>query len=73
MADETASKPPDWADVIRQAYEEIDARLRQQFDRSLPMQDALFDRWQSMAGGLGPLSLQIVNPNGQVMMERSGS
>ena len=46
MADESASKPPDWADVIRQAYGEIDARLRQQFDRSLPMQDALFDRWQ---------------------------
>lgn len=35
--------------------------------------NALFDRWQSMAGGLGPLSLQIVNPNGKVMMERSGS
>ncbi len=35
--------------------------------------NALFDRWQSMANGLGPLSLQIVDPNGQVMMERSGS
>lgn len=35
--------------------------------------NALFDRWQSMAGGLGPLSLQIVDPSGQVMMERSGS
>jgi len=35
--------------------------------------NALFDRWQSMAGGLGPLSLQIIDPNGQVMMERSGS
>ncbi len=35
--------------------------------------NALFDRWQSMAGGLGPLSLQIVDPSGEVMMERSGS
>jgi hypothetical protein len=35
--------------------------------------NALFDRWQSMASGLGPLSLQIVDPSGQVMMERSGS
>ncbi|NJO37571.1 MAG: hypothetical protein HC871_08070, partial [Rhizobiales bacterium] len=35
--------------------------------------NALFDRWQSMAAGLGPLSLQIVDPSGQVMMERTGS
>lgn len=35
--------------------------------------NALFDRWQSMANGLGPLSLQIVDPSGQVMMERTGS
>ena len=35
--------------------------------------NALFERWQSVANGLGPLSLQIVDPNGQVMMERSGS
>ncbi|MDH3660027.1 MAG: SH3 domain-containing protein [Alphaproteobacteria bacterium] len=35
--------------------------------------NALFDRWQSVANGLGPLSLQIVDPTGQVMMERSGS
>ena len=35
--------------------------------------NALFDRWQSVANGLGPLSLQIIDPNGQVMMERSGS
>lgn len=35
--------------------------------------NALFDRWQSVANGLGPLSLQIVDPDGQVMMERSGS
>ncbi len=35
--------------------------------------NALFDRWQSVANGLGPLSLQIVDPDGEVMMERSGS
>lgn len=35
--------------------------------------NALFDRWQSVANGLGPLSLQIIDPNGEVMMERSGS
>ncbi|MGI9416539.1 MAG: SH3 domain-containing protein [Geminicoccaceae bacterium] len=35
--------------------------------------NALFDRWQSVANGLGPLSLQIVDPTGQVMMERTGS
>lgn len=35
--------------------------------------NALFDRWQSVANGLGPLSLQIVDPSGQVMMERTGS
>jgi len=35
--------------------------------------NALFDRWQSMANGLGPLSLQIIDPTGQIMMERPGS
>lgn len=35
--------------------------------------NALFDRWQSVANGLGPLSLQIVDPTGQIMMERTGS
>lgn len=35
--------------------------------------NALFERWQSVANGLGPLSLQIVDPSGTVMMERSGS
>ncbi|MGI9433486.1 MAG: SH3 domain-containing protein [Geminicoccaceae bacterium] len=33
--------------------------------------NALFERWQSMASGLGPLALQIVDPNGEVVMERS--
>ena len=35
--------------------------------------NALFDRWQSVANGLGPLSLQIIDPDGEVMMERTGS
>lgn len=35
--------------------------------------NALFNRWQSMASELGPLMLQIVDPDGEVMMERSGS
>ncbi|MEM7042551.1 MAG: SH3 domain-containing protein [Pseudomonadota bacterium] len=35
--------------------------------------NALFDRWQSVASGLEPLSLQIIDPNGQIMMERTGS
>jgi len=35
--------------------------------------NALFDRWQAMANGLGPLSLQIVDPDGQIIMDRSGS
>lgn len=35
--------------------------------------NALFERWQSVANGLGPLSLQIVDPSGEVMMERTGS
>lgn len=38
--------PERWAEGIRQAYEDADDRLRQQFDRSLPLQDALFDRWE---------------------------
>lgn len=38
--------PPQWTDGIRQAYETADRKLRQEFDRSLPFQDALFDRWE---------------------------
>jgi hypothetical protein len=35
--------------------------------------NVLYDRWQALAGGLGPVSLQIVDSAGQVLMERSGS
>lgn len=35
-----------WGDRIRQAYEDEDARLRNEYDRSLPFQDAMFDRWE---------------------------
>jgi len=32
--------------------------------------NALFDRWNAVASGLGPLSLQIIDPSGAIMMER---
>jgi len=35
--------------------------------------NALFERWQSMATGLGPLTLQILDPSGNVVMERNDS
>lgn len=35
--------------------------------------NALFERWQAMANGLGPLTLQILDPTGNVVMERSDS
>ncbi len=35
--------------------------------------NALFERWQSMASGLGPLTLQILDPTGNVVMQRSDS
>ena len=35
--------------------------------------NALFERWQSMAAGLGPLTLQILDPTGNVVMQRSDS
>lgn len=35
--------------------------------------NALFDRWRSVANDLGPLSLQIIDPSGKVMMERTDS
>lgn len=35
--------------------------------------NALFERWQSMASGLGPLTLQILDPTGNVVMQRSNS
>ncbi len=35
--------------------------------------NALFERWQSMATGLSPLTLQILDPIGNVVMQRSDS
>ncbi len=35
--------------------------------------NALFERWQSMATGLGPLTLQILDPAGNVVMQRNDS
>ncbi len=35
-----------WGDRIRQAYEDADTQLRREHDRSLPFQDAMFDRWE---------------------------
>jgi uncharacterized protein YraI len=35
--------------------------------------NALFERWQSMATGLGPLTLQILDPAGNVVMQRTDS
>jgi carbonic anhydrase/acetyltransferase-like protein (isoleucine patch superfamily) len=37
---------PEFADALRAAYAERDAELRSQFGRSLPLQDAMFDRWE---------------------------
>lgn len=43
--EKTVSAEP-WGDRIRQAYEETDSQLRREYDRSLPFQDAMFDRWE---------------------------
>ena len=37
---------PDFAEALRAAYARIDSELRSRYDRSLPFQDALFDRWE---------------------------
>ena len=34
--------------------------------------NALFDRWQAAAGALGSLRLQVVDPRGAVVSEKSG-
>jgi Bacterial SH3 domain len=34
--------------------------------------NALFDRWQAAAGGGGPLRVQVVDPTGKVVSEKSG-
>jgi hypothetical protein len=35
--------------------------------------NALFERWRAAAGGSGPLRLQVVDPGGAVVSEKSGS
>jgi len=45
MSGEKTVPAEPWGDRIRQAYEDEDARLRREHDRSLPFQDAMFDRW----------------------------
>lgn len=41
--------PQRLAELLRELYEANDARLRADFHRSLPFQDAAFDRWQRAA------------------------
>lgn len=38
--------PERFAELLRGSYLAADARLRAEFQRSLPFQDALFDRWE---------------------------
>src|SRR5438128_12362035 len=43
--DKTIS-PQRFADLLRACYEAHDDRLRRDYRRSLPFQDAVFDRWE---------------------------
>lgn len=38
--------PERFAELLRASYHAADERLRSEFQRSLPFQDALFDRWE---------------------------
>lgn len=38
--------PQQLADLLRACYEAEDTRLRREHQRSLPLQDSLFDRWE---------------------------
>lgn len=38
--------PERFAELVRESYLAADERLRTEFQRSLPFQDALFDRWE---------------------------
>ena len=38
--------PREFAELLRAHYERDDQRLRHEFQRSLPFQDAAFDRWE---------------------------
>jgi hypothetical protein len=35
--------------------------------------NALFDHWRAVAGGPEPLRVQVVDPSGAVMIEKSGA
>ena len=37
---------PEWLDALYASYHQRDAELQEHFQRSLPFQDALFDRWE---------------------------
>lgn len=37
---------PEWLEALNASYQQRDAELQAQFNRSLPFQDALFDRWE---------------------------
>lgn len=41
-----------FAELLRESYLAVDERLRSEFQRSLPFQDAMFDRWER-ANSLG--------------------
>lgn len=43
---EQADGPEAWATLMREAYAARDRELRDRFARSLPFQDAMFDRWE---------------------------
>jgi carbonic anhydrase/acetyltransferase-like protein (isoleucine patch superfamily) len=44
-----ALTPEQFAELLRAAYRQRDAELRERFQRSLPLQDAMFDRWERAA------------------------
>jgi acetyltransferase-like isoleucine patch superfamily enzyme len=45
MVDDNMHRDASFADLIRQAWAERDEELRRLYSRSLPLGDALFDRW----------------------------
>jgi acetyltransferase-like isoleucine patch superfamily enzyme len=54
MPDERSSSDG-LADAIRSLYDDVDEALRERWDRSLPLQDALIDRWaRARRLGFGP-------------------
>ncbi len=47
--------PEGFAELLRASYFAVDDRLRAEFQRSLPFQDAIFDRWDRASRlGFGP-------------------